>query len=84
MFKTNNLKLYRKFFIVAVLLGGLSLVSFSNAAALPCCSSCEDTLTACLTTCNNGQIKVWMIPACEAACYHNYDNCNNHCNPACR
>jgi hypothetical protein len=83
MLKTTNLKLYRKFLILAILLGGLSLASHSSAAPPPCCSSCLDTYTACVTTCNNGQIKDWMIPACEAACYDTYDWCENHCNPVC-
>jgi hypothetical protein len=86
MFKTINVKLYRRFFILAILLGGLSMVSFSNAsnaAMLPCCNSCEDTQTACLTVCNNGQIKDWMIPACEDECNTHYDNCSHHCNMSC-
>ncbi len=59
MFKFPNLKLYRKFLILAVLLGGLcfTLTAGRKASAecgfpyQPCCVDCQIAHTACQNDC---------------------------------
>jgi hypothetical protein len=76
MLKYLDPKLYRKFLILAVLLGGLFMVSFTNPAKASttfCCSECDVPHMECIADCNA------QYPSDPAARWY----CIQHiCNPA--
>lgn len=81
-----DLKLYRKFLILAVMLAGIFVVSSARhaAAGTTCCDDCFSAWSSCMDFCHSDQIKDWMVPACETSCYSDYANCAHSCGiPVC-
>ena len=91
--KYFDLKLYRKFLILAVLLGGLFVTfSFNRAAtAYPCCgprwAACDYTYYSCLANCDfqwpqNPPKHALCVGFCEEAwnqCYEDAEICDHGC-----
>lgn len=75
MLRSANLKLYRKFLILAVLLGGLMSISSINgrAAAAICCSACDYNYDACVTACDN--VPPRDYPKCMSNCSNDFNHC---------
>lgn len=76
MLKYFDSKLYRKFLILAVLIGGLIVVSSINgtrAAAAICCSACDYNYDNCVTACYNGDPRQFYH--CLADCSDYFDHC---------
>ncbi len=77
----NNLKLVRKFIVLAILLGGLALAGLHEnqpVKAWQCCSHCEVISGLCQSHCEadpNSQ-------ECHA-CTITVNYCSNHCSPDC-
>ncbi len=85
MFKFPNLKLYRKFLILAVLLGGLFIAAqSSHISAIPCCSACEEFYINCDYTCFVTTKNEAQYQAClHADCDPFYNSCMNNCIMSC-
>jgi hypothetical protein len=87
MFRYPNLKLYRKFLILAVLLGGLFIAASTHkagASTAPCCSFCDNTYDTCTTGCDNGNGP--SFDKCMLNCLNAYSHCFSgppHCNDSC-
>lgn len=83
MFKLTNLKLYRKFLILAILIGSCLALSSNErvAAGSPCCDACLAAYDACVYDCNRGVIPPFQVPACLQACDNNYTACTVPCAP---
>lgn len=79
MFKITNLKLYRKFVILAVLIGCLSFISSINRShAQPCCSElhCEENYNSCVAFCNYAwQFNPTKRALCIGFCEDDYWAC---------
>ena len=80
MSKFPNLKLYRKFLILAVLLAGLFISSSSanRAGATLCCDYCQILYVSCMNTCANGlpeNYESCIVYICE----ENYIYCGGFC-----
>jgi hypothetical protein len=83
MFKTTNLKLYRKFLILAVMIGGLFMVaSINRVSAIPCCSDCEDARDSCVAACYNPNPGKWN-QCVQEECNPPYFACLSHCDISC-
>jgi hypothetical protein len=93
MLKCFDLKLYRKFLILAVLLGSL-FVTFSfnrAAAAYPCCgplhAACDATYNSCVDFCDfqwppNSSRHAKCVGFCEDdwfQCYADAEICDHGC-----
>ncbi len=90
--KYFDLKLYRKFLILAVLLGSL-FVNFSvnRASAVPCCGplweACDNAYLSCLDYCDyhyqqNPARHAQCVGICEdeyLQCYVDAEPCNHGC-----
>jgi hypothetical protein len=78
-------KLFRKYLVLAVLLGGLGLALSSNknsAYAAICCSACDANYENCIPTCAFGDrdFEIACLLACEATynhCYSGPPACND-------
>lgn len=80
MLKYFNSKIYRKLLILSVFVAATLVVSSNRTvSAVPCCDACYGALSSCIGTCNNGQIKDWMIPACELQCNVDFQYCAQFC-----
>lgn len=79
MFKFLNLKLYRKFFILAVMLSAVFVLSSTrHVSANGCCDLCWFNYNSC----NNYCYGLPSDPATEDCLYNcavNYDNCSFAC-----
>lgn len=76
MLKYFDLKLYRKFLILAVLLVGLFAVSSANktsAYLAICCSACDNNYDNCVTACYNGDPRA--LNKCLDDCSDDFDHC---------
>ena len=76
MFRTANLKLYRKFLILAILLGGLFFAASmpkTSAFAAICCSVCDNNFDTCTNACFGGD------PRNLNKCLDHCDDAFNHC-----
>lgn len=83
MRKIVNLKLLRKFLILAVLTGGLFMVASSNQiSAEGCCSDCEIANDACVAACYNPNPDKWK-QCIHAECHGPYWYCLSHCDMGC-
>jgi len=84
MLKFANLRLYRKFLILAVLLGGVfAVTSINKVGAMPCCQACEDNYNACVDACyspNPQKMQECVDRDCNIPFYL---NCFHHCDPFC-
>ena len=67
----KNLNIYARFAVLAILLAGLFFITSTktNAVAWPCCSVCDNALTACLANCENGE------RGCAETCSDEYFDC---------
>ncbi len=74
----TDLKLYRKFLIIGVLLTSAFVVSSTNRASASCCDICEDNLSACNTICY-GLSSDPATEDCLADCAEAYDTCSHRC-----
>ncbi len=84
MLKYFDLKLYRKFLILAVLLGGVfALSSVNKTSAMPCCSECDQNYNACVEACYNPNPGKWQQCINEECNIPLYLNCYHHCDPYC-
>ncbi len=79
MFRILDLKLYRKFLILASMLGCLSFISYGKQIALPCCDSCDLVYDVCENNCYV-HYKPENQPACLTICENNFNYCVGHCN----
>jgi hypothetical protein len=88
--KYFDLKLYRKFFVLAILLGGLAMAFSGNQAKASgdfCCSVCDEPWMQCIAECD------YMFPdspvkrqACiQQYCWPSYYWCMQQgaCDPGC-
>ncbi len=68
----------RRVAVALVLLAAASvgLLSAGSAAAIPCCSSCEYSYSACLVGCG-------FTPECVDYCDARFARCFNVCNSVC-
>jgi len=83
MFKFENLKLYRKFLILVVMIGGLFMVtSINRVSAQPCCSECEEAYNWCVDACYNPNPGKWK-ECIHAECHGPYFYCLSHCDMGC-
>jgi hypothetical protein len=81
MFRTANLKLYRKFIILAILLTCLYTIPASNKVeASACCDTCESFYDSCTFYCLNN-VKEDNIPSCLTTCEGDYQACAQLCAP---
>jgi len=84
MLKTINLKLYRKFLILAVMIGGLFMVtSINRVSAIPCCSDCQAAYDGCVEACYNPNPGKWQQCINEECNIPAYLNCFHHCDMGC-
>ncbi len=74
MLRVFNLKLYRKFLVLAVLLSGLYAVSSVNRAATAgCCEDCQPAYLGCIYAChssnpdNPGKAQQCVETVCDPA-----------------
>ncbi len=87
MSKFPSLKLYRKFLILAVLLGGLFITASTHnagASTVACCSFCDNNYETCVTGCENGNGP--SFDKCMLNCTNTYSHCFSgppHCNDGC-
>ncbi len=84
MFKLHDLKLYRKFLLLAVMIAALVVISSAHKknTSDPCCDACDETYAGCVEYCNTtNEIKTYMIPACLADCAAARVTCRNMCYP---
>jgi hypothetical protein len=87
MFRSANLKLYRKFLILAILLGGLFIAASTHkvsASAAICCTTCDINLDTCQTGCFNGNGP--SFDKCMILCDNAWSSCFSgppHCNDGC-
>lgn len=83
MLKTTNLKLYRKFLILAIMVGGLFMItSINRVGAIPCCSDCEEAWDACVAACYNPNPGKWN-QCVQEECTGPYFSCLSHCDISC-
>jgi hypothetical protein len=77
MFRSESLKLYRKFLIMCVLLSALFVVLSANkssvSAAAICCSVCDKHLDSCVSDCYGGDPRDFN--KCMSDCGHDWDHC---------
>lgn len=85
MLKHFDLKLYRKFLVLAVLLGGLFIAAqSSHISAIPCCSACEEFYTNCDYNCFvTTKTEPQYLACLQAECDPFYNSCINHCIESC-
>jgi hypothetical protein len=81
MFKLPNLKLYRKLLLLSVIIAGIFVITFARPVSDPCCDACDAVFAGCIADCNDGSVKIWAIPACEADCAAARETCRNVCYP---
>lgn len=83
MLKFANLKLYRKFLILAVMVGSLFVLSSNRhvRAEDPCCEACNATAVSCVEFCYSDQIKPWMVAGCLSDCEAARVACRHACTP---
>jgi len=83
MFRFPDLKLYRKFLILAILIGSCLALSSNQqvAAGSACCDACLATYNSCVEYCNRGPVPPFQVPACLQACDNNYTACTVPCAP---
>ncbi len=76
MLKYFDLKLYRKFLVLAVLLVGLFVAASANktsASLAICCSACDANYDTCVDICYNGD------PRALNKCLNDCGDVWNHC-----
>ncbi len=82
-----NLKLYRKFLVIGVMLAGLYLVSSTRqVAASACCDACLATYDSCIDNCYMLYDVDPLLGQCLLTCGNNYEPCSRACGhgtPAC-
>jgi hypothetical protein len=78
MSKFPNLKLYRKFLILSVLLTGLFISSYVNPVrATFCCDYCQILYESCMTSCESRLPEDYE--SCIGTCEVDYLNCGSFC-----
>jgi hypothetical protein len=86
MFRSSYLKLYRKFLILAVLLGGLFIaasVSPQHTNANFCCMFCPTSYSVCLSSCEAIADSPVKYAQCLTECDYDYEYCQEVCTPFC-
>jgi hypothetical protein len=79
MFKFSNLKLYRKFLILAVMAAGICLVSSTRpVAASVCCDNCMTAYNSCIDNCYAQETDPGL-GQCLVGCGTTYDVCSRAC-----
>jgi hypothetical protein len=84
MFTSDSLRIYRKFFILAVMIAGLFIAnSVTNPAeASVCCSTCNPSYYQCIVDCYNPNPGKWeqcVHEECDPALGYCQTTCNQHC-----
>lgn len=84
MFTSDSLKIYRKFFILAVMIAGLFIaISVDNKAkALPCCSTCFTDRNECIIACYHPIQQKWD-ECVEQNCDPVFAECTLNCDWGC-
>jgi hypothetical protein len=85
MFRFPNLKLYRKFLILAVMLTGIFILSSTrHVAAETCCEDCIATLQSCHAYCLSGEVAPGDRVHCVQGCFADFAVCSDLCGvPVC-
>lgn len=82
MFNFPTMKLYRKFLILAVLIGGTMVVSSGGSVgAMSCCDVCLAAYEDCIEICNGPMTPPPRYLSCALACESDYNACGTACNP---
>ena len=76
-------RLFRKIFVLAVLLACLAVVNTDSglrkvAAQATCCQMCADYINQCLNSCSGASYS-----QCYYGCMGRYNICRSQCNPPC-
>ncbi len=83
MIKLEMSKLVRKFFLLAMLIGCLTVLtnnfSGNKVSAAGCCTVCDSVYDSCIELCDIRGGK----PACYQACDTRYGRCYATCDPNC-
>jgi hypothetical protein len=75
-----NPKLFRKFFILAVMVTGLLIVSSNRQVAAGfCCDGCIATFSDCNAFCESEFIKPDQRIACLNSCHTDFLSCSSSC-----
>jgi hypothetical protein len=79
MVRFSNLKLYRKFLILAVMLASLFILPSTNrVGATPCCDYCQILYESCIRNCENGPPESYESCAFYG-CEVDYFQCGGFC-----
>jgi hypothetical protein len=84
MFTSDSLRIYRKLFILAVMIAGLFIANSVTkpAEAAVCCSTCNPSFYACVYACYNPNPGKWEQCVHEE-CDGPYGYCQTTCDPLC-